>query len=195
MTTFPHEDELVRVLAAAVMQVVTRYESVCIPRDSVSGRPENERFAVQIDGHNPMFYKVRVIELTGKQRREMAGRTEDALRAKVPEGWTVKIWHERETERGLMSKHRAKKLGYTLLARGGFTEVELVSPDGAVYYGSTTCSPKDNFCRAEGRAVALDRAVKKMEKEEVAFPPVDLLRENGYPDGFSARLPLGQDPD
>lgn len=165
MTGFPDENELMRVLAATLMQIMKRYDSVRVPRDSVSGAPEDERFAVQIDVHNSDHYTVRVVKLTDKQRRENSGRTEEALLARVPEGWSVKVWHGRRTENGLlMSKYRARQLRYALASRGGYTEVELTSPNGNFsYFGEAICSLKDNFCRAEGRVIALDRAVRKME--------------------------------
>lgn len=162
------EGEVVRVLTASIMELLPEGGSLNIPRPTVGGRPEDERFCVQVDARNDEYYTVRVVPLTEKQRRMITGRTEGALLAQIPEGWEYKINHFRLTSHGLvMPKHRVLQHGFELAARGGFTEVMLSSPDGnEAYAAQAKCSPEDNFCRAEGRTIALDRALRKMERAQ-----------------------------
>lgn len=177
-------DEVVRVLTGAIMEILPGGATVRVPKSDLGGPPEHESFCVQIDARSADEYKVRVVPLTEKQKRQLAGRTEEQLKLRLDPGWTIKVWHYRMTEFGtLCSKWQAKRYGYKLAAKGGFTEVEVTSPDGIrTFRGTAICSPYDAYCRAEGRVIALDRAVAAYEAE--GFPPMALLIEGGYPDGF-----------
>lgn len=179
-------DEVVRVLTGAIMEILPDGGVVHVSKSSVSGDPLDERFCVQIDARSEEVYVVRVVEMTGAQRRQITGRTEEALRAKVEGGWSIKVWHYRATEFGVtLTKWQAKKYGYVMKAKGGRTEVEITSPDGVVTFsGTATCSPDDAYCRAEGRVVALDRAVTAYVA--AGYPTMTQLVEGGYPDGGGA---------
>lgn len=48
-------------------------------------------------------------------------------------------------------------------AKGGRTELLLMSPEGIQIKAEAKCSPKDNYCRKTGVAIALGRAVKSIK--------------------------------
>lgn len=182
-------EEIVRVLTGAIMEILPDGGVVYVPKNSVKGDPLDERFCVQIDARSEDEYAIRVIPLTEKQKREITGRTEAILRSRIEaDGWTIKVWHYRTIENApdsLLTKWQAKRYGYKLLSKGGETGVEITSADGKrTFSGSATCSPDDAYCRAEGRAIALDRAVAALDAEN--FPTMEQLVAGGYPDGFSS---------
>jgi hypothetical protein len=96
----------------------------------------------------------------------------------VPEGVAVKFFHGRRVEQQFGTWYRTKgkdgnlkswvEKGYTLLPRGGHTSCLLTFPDGKEVWGSAECSSLDNYSKKIGRDIALGRALKNIERREVA---------------------------
>lgn len=60
----------------------------------------------------------------------------------------------------LWTSHELRKLGLKPKAKGGLTLVQLEYGDGRTFRGSARCSPRDNYCKAIGRDIAIGRALK-----------------------------------
>lgn len=60
----------------------------------------------------------------------------------------------------LLSAHALRERGYGIGAKGGLTLVQVEFADGNVARGAARCSPRDNYCKATGRNIALGRALK-----------------------------------
>ncbi len=74
-------------------------------------------------------------------------------------GYKIKIIHFRE--KGFI-EHGWCDVPYPL-AKGGRTELLLMSPEGIQIKAEAKCSGKDNYCRKVGVAIALGRALKNLE--------------------------------
>jgi hypothetical protein len=161
-------EEVVPVLCATVMELLDPGEKIVIRKSEVAGSPANERWCVQIDSTSLLdgeeVYRIRVIPFTEQMRRQAMGVTEEDLRSQLPADAAVVVNHYRnvnEDDFVQLPKYRALDAGYTLATRGGFTIVTIESPPGhEVATGLAVCAPTDNYCRAEGRVLALERAVK-----------------------------------
>lgn len=84
-------------------------------------------------------------------------------RALALDGARIVLSHLREYEgHGRLMRHEAKRLcpDQLPLAKGGLTAVAIERPDGRTFYGYAVCSPRDNYCKAIGRQIALGRALK-----------------------------------
>jgi len=69
-------------------------------------------------------------------------------------GYKVRVMHSRVYE----------KPDYILMAKGGTTEIEVTTPDGAqTVKGVAICSAEDCFNRKTGNQIALGRALKQLE--------------------------------
>ena len=161
-------DEVVPVLCATVMELLEPGEKIVIRKSEVAGSPADERWCVQLDAtgfvDGEEVYTIRVVPFTEAMRRQAMGITEEGLRAQLPEDAFVLVSHFRQVNEDpdlQLPKYRALDAGYTLATRGGFTIVTIENPRGhEVATGLAVCSPTDNYCRAEGRVLALERAVK-----------------------------------
>ena len=55
--------------------------------------------------------------------------------------------------------------------KGGRTDVEIISPNGAAFHGNAVCSESDSFNRRLGLQIALGRAVKQMQTfKQIRWP-------------------------
>jgi len=51
---------------------------------------------------------------------------------------------------------------YKILQNGGFTELQILTPDKKEYIVTSNCSKKDNYCRKRGVIIALGRLAKNL---------------------------------
>ena len=79
-------------------------------------------------------------------------------------GYKVKIIHHRVREKQIFSGKFDERMGDS--AKGGRTELFLISPEGIQVKAEAKCSPKDNYCRRTGVAICLGRALKELEYQE-----------------------------
>lgn len=94
-------------------------------------------------------------------------------------GYKIKIIHFREEG---FTKHEFCGTPMTL-AKGGRTELLLMSPEGIQIKAEAKCSEKDNYCRKVGVAIALGRALKNLEwqrKIEAMKPKNKTLQNELY---------------
>ena len=85
-------------------------------------------------------------------------------------GFRVRVRHFRDKRITFDSPQIHRGLAAVLArvdfaATGGATEVSVVTPEGAVYVGTSECSHKDMFCRRTGRELAMGRVVTALEKD------------------------------
>jgi hypothetical protein len=64
----------------------------------------------------------------------------------------------------LYARHDFKRRGTRPDPKGGETFVFVMLPDGRSAAGKATCSNKDNFNRATGRRIALERALEDLRE-------------------------------
>jgi hypothetical protein len=78
-------------------------------------------------------------------------------------GYKIRVIHHR-----LHGKGDVEKFDWRggILAKGGRTELFLISPEGIQVKAEAKCSPKDNYCRRTGVAICLGRALKELEYQE-----------------------------
>jgi hypothetical protein len=83
-------------------------------------------------------------------------------------GWKVRVYHYRE-EKSHFFPSMAYLNGFykerIVDPKGGRTEVSLITPDGRTSRGIAVCDKQDNYCRKEGVRIALERALKNLEKD------------------------------
>lgn len=79
-------------------------------------------------------------------------------------GYKVKIIHHRVREKQVFSGKFDERMGDS--AKGGKTELLLISPEGIQVKAEAKCSPKDNYCRRTGVAICLGRALKELEYQQ-----------------------------
>lgn len=65
---------------------------------------------------------------------------------------------------GYYTKRELRQAGLVAAAKGGRTQVVIKLPDGRYGVGSAKCSKHDNFSRATGRKIALERALADLKK-------------------------------
>ncbi len=84
-------------------------------------------------------------------------------------GWKVRVYHYREEKEILFKvSHTAYYTKETILdPKGGRTEVSLITPDGRTSKGIAVCDKQDNYCRKEGVRIALERALKNLEEQNL----------------------------
>lgn len=84
-------------------------------------------------------------------------------------GYKVRVYHSRDTEPIFDPRG-----GWTSVkkAKGGHTEVNLISPQGIRATGEALCSLKDNYCKKTGVRIALKRALENLKEEENVFEEV-----------------------
>lgn len=82
----------------------------------------------------------------------------------VPTGARVFVSHLRLAEaagsHSFYTGHQLRRAGVRAAAKGGVTMVCLELADGRRFYGRADCSPRDNYCKGTGRAIATGRALK-----------------------------------
>jgi hypothetical protein len=137
-----------------------------------TGNPCAHVAPMMIQAESATEYWEALVEVTGSHDaacavvdgRQAMGVTEADLRSQLPADAVIVVNHYRnvnEDDFVQLPKYRALDAGYTLATRGGFTIVTIENPRGhEVATGLAVCSPTDNYCRAEGRVLALERAVK-----------------------------------
>lgn len=72
------------------------------------------------------------------------------------QGWKIRVYHTRN-----------KTVSFQISPRGGSTIIEATRPDGVTGIGTAICSKFDNFNRKVGNSIALGRAIKKIETQNV----------------------------
>lgn len=83
---------------------------------------------------------------------------------------------KRLTEAILFTHYDLRRMKLVPAAKGGMTVVHIETEDGHKQMGFAYCSPRDNFSRSKGRAIATGRAWAKIEKARRGESPV---RETG----------------
>ena len=91
-------------------------------------------------------------------------------------GYKVKIIHFREEG---FTKHEFCGTP-KILAKGGRTELLLMSPEGIQIKAEAKCSNRDNYCRRTGVAISLGRALKELEwqRKLAAMKPKNAALQN-----------------
>ena len=65
---------------------------------------------------------------------------------------------------GQLTAHQLREYGFRPAAKGGTTLCEIEFADGNVARTFARCSPRDNYCKATGRMIAIGRALKLHEE-------------------------------
>lgn len=95
-------------------------------------------------------------------------------------GYKIKVIHHRLYEKGDVEKFDWRG---EYSAKGGTTQLLLMSPEGIQIKAEAKCSEKDNYCRKVGVAIALGRALKNLEwqrKIEAMKPKDAALKKELY---------------
>jgi hypothetical protein len=76
------------------------------------------------------------------------------------QGYKVRVIHKRHT----IKVQKIMGFAYEVSAKGGTTFIEITTPDKQhTVSGSAKCSLEDNFNRKVANAIAVGRALKKLE--------------------------------
>jgi hypothetical protein len=90
-------------------------------------------------------------------------------RNNILDGARVRVVHLRNADMGIinwqplpgqLTAHQLRERGLRPAAKGGTTLVEIEFADGNFSRTFARCSPRDNYCKATGRMIAVGRAVK-----------------------------------
>lgn len=111
-----------------------------------------------------------VVNSDSNERLVMSIPTVKELRS---QGYKVRVTHRRRYPNAYFgiedenwTRYEAEKFGYSprlASLTGGYTKVEITTPEGEDLAGIAECSLKDNFCRKTGRELAIERALAKNE--------------------------------
>lgn len=101
----------------------------------------------------------------------------------------VKFLHFRETQfRGLAWDENGPRMVHTINPRGGVTIAYRKNEDGTISYAPAMCSKKDNFARADGRAISEMRLLNGSEYNNTTAEPMD---ERAFAEQLNFELGLG----
>jgi hypothetical protein len=103
------------------------------------------------------------------KKEESQASKEETVASLRKKGWKVRVYHYRE-EKEIWFKvnHTAYYTKETILdPKGGRTEVSLITPNGRTSKGVAVCDKEDNYCRKEGVRIALERALKNLEEQDL----------------------------
>ena len=83
-------------------------------------------------------------------------------------GYKVRVIHKREYTytSGPFFTDKTIKKESRMNEKGGYTFVEIRTPDEKEYFGEAKCSDLDNYNKKVGVQIALGRALKKIQNDD-----------------------------